>query len=206
MVRERVELLAREARDAVVLVARGVGEPAQRGGIVHAQRGGEARLGVLGAERHLDQRVLRAQRGDGGTTALRIRRAARDVGANGVGAGVGLEPCARARRIGRGRECRAERHRERGTDAAVGLGLPRGGERVDVRGACGRSGAHLGRGIGGEELRERFGVGRQRRHTLHALRRVGVLVQRTEQVFGDHGEAGSRRGRAPSRRRTHDVT
>ena len=88
-VRDRVDPLPREPRHAAILVLGGVGELAQSLGRVHALGGRHARFRMLRGERELDQRAFVADRGDRAAAALRLRRAARDVGADRVGARVG---------------------------------------------------------------------------------------------------------------------
>jgi len=196
-VAHRLQPLLREPRHAAVLVLRALVERLEPFRGAHALGGGEPRLRVPARERELDERGLVAQPRDGGQAPVGFLRLPRHVGADGVGAGGGLEEGARGGGVpGRGGHA-PQRARERLADGGVGLRVPRGDERREVGAARRGGGPDLGGGVRLHERGQLGGFGREGRDPEHALGGLGVLVEgRAGEEAGDHGgmRVSGRRG------------
>ena len=177
-IRDGLDPLPREPRHAVILVPGGVGELVQALRRVHALRGGHSHCRMLGADRDLDQRVLVAERGDRDAPAVRVRRAARHLGSDRIGALVGLQQCRRRLALLRFGKHGTQRGREGRAHRRIGFRSPGRGKRGDIDAAPGRRRADLRRRIGRQKLGELVRVRRQLRRAEHPLLVVGVLVQR----------------------------
>jgi len=192
---ERVETLAREPRDAVILVARGFGEPAQMVGRVHALGRCEPRVGMIGGERKLGERCVVADASDRGAATLCVRRAFRDLGANRVGAALRTEEIVRARAVGHRRERNDERFGYRRAHLRVVLPCDAVREQRRVAAAARGGGANFRCGIVDDKTGELGRIRRQFRDAENALRRLGVLVQGgAREDSGDHRQWAGARG------------
>ena len=123
----------------------------------------------------------------------------RDVGADRVGAGLGLEACGRSRRPRiRPAPCRATRRAPRERPARFRSRRPwQGRSSSTLR----RRDAHFRRGIGGDEAREVAGLAGSAATPAPAAR-VGMLVQGgTREYPGDHAGQGQIRSIEQIRRR-----
>ena len=194
---ERIGSLPGETGDTVILVARGIGEPAQVGGRVHAFGRRHPRLGMPGAERDLDERVFAADGGHRRPAPVRVRCPACDFYTDRIGAVVGVEHCARGGRV----RCLGQRidqcRRDGGLHRGVGFRAQGRSERREVAATPRGGGADIRRRIAGDELRELVRVGRQFLDAEQSLRGLDVFVQRGAiEELGDHGGVGLRGARA----------
>jgi hypothetical protein len=142
----RVEALPCEAGHPSIFLLRCVGELTQPLRRADALRGGHARLRVLGRERELKEQGFLANCGDRAAAPIRIPGAARHVGADGIGAGLGIEPCHCLGAVLRFGKHDRQRGGEGGGDGGVGFAVPGGGECAETRATVGSGDATSGAG------------------------------------------------------------
>ena len=185
-----IEALARKARNAAILVLRGIGDLAQALGGLDPSRGVLAGFGEIGRQRDLHQQRFVADARDREAAPFGIVRMARDVGADAVGASVRGEERRGGRPVrGLGNHA-AEGARHRRAHRRIGFRLQRLGERRQLRAPLRRRGTDFRCGVRGEQCRELPGIRRQRGDALHPLRRIRMLVQRgTGEDPRDHSGA-----------------
>ncbi|MCU0765588.1 MAG: hypothetical protein MUF32_06260 [Burkholderiaceae bacterium] len=148
---DRLDTVPGQPRHAAVPVLGAVGEPAQRALLDDPLGGGQPHRRMRRGKRQFDQQRLLDDRLDRGTPLLAI--------------GHVVQPA-------------AERLDDRRAHLRLGVGLPGAEERRAVGAASCGGGAHLGGGVGPQQLQQLGGIGRQFGHAEQALRRLGVLVQR----------------------------
>ena len=145
-----IDALPGQPCHAAVLVLGAVGEPAQRALVADPLGRRQPHRRVRGAEGQIDQQSLLADAFDRGAQLLAIDT---------------VHPP-------------TERLDDRGAHLRLGIGLPMGDQRRAVAAAARGGRPHLGRRIGAQQLEEFGRFGRQFGNAEHALRRIGVLVQR----------------------------
>ncbi len=181
-----IEPLARQAGNAAILVPRALEKPPQRFGRPDALGRCAPHGRVLGGQRHVHQYVLVGDAIERGAATFLFFGVQRDLRANVVAALRRSEDASREHRIRRCRGHLAQGGRDGAAHALLRFGPQCLGECSGIIAVQGRCGAHVGRRIGAQQLHDRLRIPRQRRDSDDALRRVGVLMQRSSKDLVEH--------------------